>query len=267
MSAKLFDAHAHYFDARFAAETAGADAILAALFAGDVGGIVNVGTDLATSKAVAEQAARYPAMYAAVGIHPTDGMRYGDFDAAVSDLSALIGSPEDRRKNKIVALGEIGLDYHYDDTDKARQAALFEAQLTLAETLGLPVIIHDREAHGDCFEAVLRHPAVRGVFHSYSGSAEMVRELTRRGWYVSFSGVVTFKNADRVREAVRAVPEDLLLIETDCPYLSPVPHRGEINHSGYLCYTAAAVAAARGVTPEHVAAVTADNARRLFGIE
>ncbi len=266
MTDKLFDTHAHYFDARFAAETVGAEALLPALFAGDVCGIVNVGTDLATSKAVVAQAARYPAMFAAAGIHPTDGMRYSDFDAAVADLAALIGTPEDRRKNKIVALGEIGLDYHYDDTDRARQAALFEAQLTLAETLDMPVIIHDREAHGDCFEAVLRHPHVRGVFHSYSGSAELARELTRRGWYVSFSGTVTFKNADRVREAVRVVPEERLLIETDCPYLSPVPHRGEINHSGYLCYTAAAVAAARGVAPEHIAAVTADNARRLFGI-
>ena len=266
MTHKLFDTHAHYFDARFAAETVGADALLPALFAGDVGGIVNVGTDLATSKAVVAQAARYPAMYAAVGIHPTDGMRYADPDAAVADLAALIGTPEDRRAKKIVAFGEIGLDYHYDDTDRVRQAALFEMQLALAETLGIPVIIHDREAHGDCFEAILRHPAVFGVFHSYSGSAELARELTRRGWYISFSGVVTYKNADRVREAVRAVPEERLLIETDCPYLSPVPHRGEINHSGYLCYTAAAVAAARGVTADRIAEATAENACRLFGI-
>ena len=262
----LFDSHAHYFDARFAAETIGAEALLPALFAGDVCGIVNVGTDLATSKAVVAQAARYPAMFAAAGIHPTDGMRYTDLDAAVADLAALIGTPENRRAKKIVALGEIGLDYHYDDTDRARQAVLFEAQLTLAEALDMPVIIHDREAHGDCFEAVLRHPHVRGVFHSYSGSAELARELTRRGWYVSFSGTVTFKNADRVREAVRVVPEERLLIETDCPYLSPVPHRGEINHSGYLCYTTAAVAAARGVTPEHIAAVTTRNARCLFNV-
>ena len=266
MTDKLFDAHAHYFDARFAAETAGADAILTALFAGDVGGIVNVGTDLDTSKAVVEQAVHYPGMFAAVGIHPTDGMRYTDSDAAVAELAALIGTPENRHAAKIVALGEIGLDYHYDDTDKARQAALFEAQLCLAETLDLPVIIHDREAHGDCFEAVLRHPRVRGVFHSYSGSADMARELTRRGWYISFSGVVTFKNAERVREAVRAVPANRLLIETDCPYLSPVPHRGEINHSGYLVYTAAAVAAARGISAEQAAKLTAENARRLFGI-
>lgn len=266
MTHKLFDTHAHYYDARFAAETAGVDAILGALFADGVGGIVNVGTDLDTSRTVVAQAARYPDMFAAVGIHPTDGMRYADFDAALSDLAQLIGTPENRRVKKIVALGEVGLDYHYEDTDRARQTALFEAQLTLAESLDLPVIIHDREAHGDCFEAVLRRPHVRGVFHSYSGSAEMAKELTRRGWYISFSGVVTFKNADRVREAVRAVPESLLLIETDCPYLAPVPHRGEINHSGYLTYTAAAVAAARGVTAEHIAALTADNARRLFAI-
>lgn len=130
-----------------------------------------------------------------------------------------MGDAESRRRDKIVALGEIGLDYHYETygelpLDRAKEMAFFEAQLELAEALDLPVIIHDREAHGDCFEAVLRHPGVRGVFHSYSGSAEMAHELVRRGWYISFSGTLTFGNAARVREAAGAVPRDRLLVET-----------------------------------------------------
>ena len=165
-----------------------------------------------------------------------------------------------------MALGEIGLDYHYPDTNKAHQAQMLELQLVLAERLAMPVIIHDREAHGDCFDAVCRHPAVSGVFHSYSGSAEMARDLVRRGWYISFSGVVTFKNAPKVREAVAAVPLDRMLIETDAPYLAPHPHRGTRNHSGYLAHTAAAVAQVKGVEVDEVRRITKENAVRLFGL-
>lgn len=263
---KLFDSHAHYYDARFESEMGGADALLTSLFEGDVGGIVNVGTDLENMHKVVESAKRYEKMYAAVGIHPSDGQAYRDVDAAVAALRAFLGDAKSRRERKIVALGEIGLDYHYEDTDKAHQLAMLEAQLLLAEELDMPVIIHDREAHGDCFDAICRHPHVRGVFHSYSGSAEMARDLVRRGWYVSFSGVVTFKNAPRVREAVAAVPVERLLIETDCPYLTPHPHRGKMNHSGYLCYTAAAIAEVKGVELDSLIRSSADAARTLFDI-
>jgi TatD DNase family protein len=263
---KLFDSHAHYYDGRFDTVEGGADALLEALFAGDVCGIVNVGTDLENSRTVIGSAARYAAMYAAVGIHPSDGQAYRDIPAAVAELRALLGDAQGRRERKIVALGEIGLDYHYEDTDKPHQAAFFEAQLQLAEELDLPVIIHDREAHGDCFDAVCRHPSVCGVFHSYSGSAEMARDLVRRGWYISFSGVVTFKNAPKVREAVAAVPLDRILIETDAPYLAPVPHRGQMNHSGLSRYTAAAVAEVKGISTDEAIRITAENARRLFQI-
>ena len=142
----------------------------------------------------------------------------------------------------------------------------FREQLKLAEQVDLPVIIHDREAQGDCFETVLDFPRVRGVFHSYSGSAEMARELVKRGWYISFSGVVSFKNAERVREVVKTIPHDRLLIETDCPYLAPHPMRGKLNHSGYLHYTAEAVAGAIGIPFEEVARITSDNAKRLFSV-
>lgn len=263
---KMFDSHAHYYDARFASLVGGADSLLAELLARDVCGIVNVGTDLVNMHTVTESAARWAGMYAAVGIHPSDGQAYADAEAAVAELHAFLGDAESARARKIVAIGEIGLDYHYEDTDKPHQARMLELQLSLAEELGMPVIIHDREAHGDCFDAICRHPSVRGVFHSYSGSAEMARDLVRRGWYVSFSGVVTFKNAPRVREAVAAVPTDRILIETDCPYLTPHPHRGEMNHSGYMRYTARAVADVKGMDEDALIRACNENARCLFQI-
>ncbi len=268
----IFDSHAHYFDGRFARELeGGADALLGDLFASDVSHIVNVGTNPTNSRTAVEMAARYPGMLAAVGIHPEDCHLLPDPDAALSELRVLLGDKETRKRDKIVALGEIGFDYHwqfYGDIpmDKGKQMAFFEAQLDMAEDCDLPVIIHDREAHGDCFETILRHPGVRGVFHSYSGSAEMARELVRRGWYVSFSGTLTFQNAARVREAALAVPRERLLIETDAPYLAPHPMRGKMNHSGLLVYVASTLATLWNCTPEEAIAVTSENAKRLFGL-
>ena len=143
----------------------------------------------------------------------------------------------------------------------------FEKQLSLARELGLPVVIHDREAHGDCFDTVCRYPDVKGVFHSYSGSAEMAKELVKRGWYISFSGVLTFKNAAKVKEVAAVLPKDRVLIETDCPYLAPHPHRGEINHSGLMRFTLETLAEIWGETPEKTAEITAKNAFDLFKIE
>ncbi|MBE6690441.1 MAG: TatD family deoxyribonuclease [Ruminococcaceae bacterium] len=263
---KLFDSHAHYYDSRFAQEGDGAHALLTALFADNVGHIINIGTDIENSKICIAQAAKYENMYCTVGIHPSDGLRYADPDAALADLEQLLGTPESRKRDKIVALGEIGLDYHWDADKKTEQAYLLEKQLLLAEKHGLPVVIHDREAHGDCFDAICRHPQLRGVFHSYSGSAEMAKDLVRRGWYISFSGVATFKNAPKVREAIAAVPDDRILIETDAPYLAPVPHRGKMNHSGYMYYTAEAVAAVKGIDTDAAIRLTAENAKRLFDI-
>lgn len=261
----MFDSHAHYYDARFD-EAGGADALLATLFERELCGVVNVGTDLENMHEVVESAARHEKMYAAVGIHPSDGQGYADIERAVATLADFLADAASRRSRKIVALGEIGLDYHYEDTQKEHQQRFFDEQLSLARALSMPVIIHDREAHGDCFDTVCRHNGVRGVFHSYSGSAEMARDLVRRGFYISFSGVVTFKNAPRVREAVAAVPLDRILIETDCPYLTPHPHRGKMNHSGYMRYTAEAVAEVKGIDADALIRATADNARRLFEI-
>lgn len=263
----LFDSHTHYFDKRLD-EIGGADKILKEdVFGGGVGRVVNVGTNNANNLVCVSQAQNYDGMYAAVGLHPED-IRYceGSLEDEMETLADIIGDRANRRSKKIVALGEIGLDYHYEGFDKVRQANFFDAQMCLAEALDIPVIIHNREAHGDSFDCVLRHPRVRGVFHSYSGSAEMAAELIRRGWYISFSGVVTFKNATRVREVVASVPIERMLIETDCPYLTPHPFRGRVNHSGFMAYTAAAIAEIKGISVQKVAEITYKNASDLFEI-
>lgn len=262
---KLFDSHAHYYDERFAEKMkGGADSILSALFSDNIGWIINVGTNNENAAECVAQAAKYEKMFAAVGIHPGDCRHYGDVDFEIERLKGMLA---ERKKNKIVALGEIGLDYHYEGTDKLKQRDFFERQLALARELDMPVIIHDREAHGDCFDTVRRYPEVRGVFHSFSGSAEMAKELLKMGWYISFSGVVTFKNAAKVKEAASAIPLDRLLAETDCPYLTPHPYRGEVNHSGYMHLTVEALAEIHGVSAEKMAALTAENAARLFGVK
>ncbi|MBQ8311492.1 MAG: TatD family hydrolase [Clostridia bacterium] len=271
---KIFDSHAHYFDERLEKEyKGGAEALLRSIMPDPVDKIVNVGTNCDTSRAAIAQAARHAGMYATVGIHPEDCHFLTDPDAALAELRALLGTAQTRARDKIVAIGEIGLDYHWQSYDnghipmnKSKQAYFFRAQMSLAEALGMPVVIHDREAHGDCFETVLAYPNVRGVFHSYSGSAEMARELVRRGWYVSFAGPLTFKNAERVREAARAVSRDRLLVETDAPYMAPHPMRGQMNHSGLLVHTLAVLAEIWDCTPEEAAAITAKNAEMLFQI-
>ncbi len=268
----IFDSHAHYFDKRFEKEyEGGAERLLAEIMPTPVSHILNVGTDPHNSEIAVRQALDHAGMYAAVGIHPGDCHYLSNREAAMEELCTLLGTDEERRRKKIVAIGEIGLDYYFEKygeipMDRALEQWYFDRQMELAEKLDLPVIIHDREAHGDCFETVLRYPKVRGVFHSFSGSAEMARELTRRGWYISFSGTLTFKNAERVRAAARAVPRDRLLVETDAPYLAPHPMRGRLNHSGLLVHLLNMLAELWECTPAEAACVTAQNAKKLFGI-
>ena len=258
---RYFDSHAHYWDDRFEGETeAGVDSLLHSLLGDSVSYIVNVGTSVETSSIAIAQAKKHPAMYAAAGIHPGDA-RGLPLSETMAALEALL-IPE----NKVVALGEIGLDYHYLPFDKNEQIMFFEAQMRLAEKKGLPVIIHDREAHGDCFDLVRSFPGVRGVFHSYSGSAEMGKQLVALGYMISFSGTVSFKNARSVKEAAASLPHECVMIETDAPYLTPHPHRGRLNHSGYLSYTCEALAEAWGIPPEETARITEENAKRFFGI-
>ena len=267
---KLFDSHAHYFDKRFSPseDFSGVDQLLETeVFGKDVGGVINVGTGNRNNIICIEQAARFDKMYAAVGIHPEDVEKESDISEEIEKLSSLIDTEEKRRASKIVAIGEIGLDYHYEGFDKELQQKYFDRQMELATELDMPVIIHDRDAHGDCFETVLRYPNVRGVFHSYSGSVEMAKELVRRGWYISFSGVVTFKNASRIKDVAASIPLERLLIETDCPYLAPHPYRGQINPSGLIRYTAEAIAEIKGMSLGEIAEITCKNAKELFNIK
>ena len=262
----FFDSHAHYYDERFYGEENpdGADALLSLLFERGLLGAINVSSSYPAALKVVEQAKKFDKMYAAVGVHPedlvSDGINY------IEQIEKIRSLAENREENKIVAIGEIGLDYYWRQDNKPEQQDCFERQLALAEELSLPVIVHDREAHGDCFETVLRYPNVKGVFHSYSGSAEMATELIKRGWYISFSGVVSFKNAVKIKEVAAIVPSDRILIETDAPYLAPHPFRGKINHSGRLFYTASALATERGIDVKAVSELTYNNAKALFRI-
>ncbi|MBO7360459.1 MAG: TatD family hydrolase [Clostridia bacterium] len=260
----ITDTHAHYTDRGFSEYPGGADALLDEVFKNGVGRIINVSVSTANSADVYAQSLGRSGLYAAVGVHPTETSGEVSPGHSASILSGMIDADRSSGRNLIVAIGETGLDYHYDDTDREAQKEYFEMQLCLAESTGLPVIVHDRDAHGDCFETVIRHPGVTGVFHSYSGSAEMAAELVRRGWYISFSGVVTFKNAPRVRAVAASVPADRLLLETDAPYLAPEPFRGRRNRSDYIFRTAAVLGAVRAMSPDEMIRLTSFNAARLF---
>lgn len=260
---RYFDTHAHYYDERFGEElTESTDEFIGALLSGEVSYIVNVGTSPDTSREAVRQASRYPNMYTAIGIHPSDTRFLSDSEGELSDIEALILDGA----SKCVALGEIGLDYHYPDTDKDKQMRYFTAQMALAEKLKMPVVIHDREAHEDVMTVIRRYPDVTGILHSFSGSVEMAKELIKLGYYISFSGTLTFTNARRPKEVAAALPKERILIETDAPYLAPHPKRGTLNHSGNLVYTNATLAGILGITPEECAELTEDNAKRVFGL-
>jgi len=261
---ELFDTHAHYNDEKFGTLfPGGLTAALTAAKEAGVTKILNCSTCPENAETTIALAETYPEIYAAVGIHPEDCFY---FDSG-KDPCIIDAIEKYLSHKKVLAVGEIGLDYHYPDaTDKDRQFYYFDTQLSLAERWNLPVVVHDRDAHGDTFDMIRAHPNVIGVMHSYSGSPEMARQYANLGWYISFSGPVTYKNADKVREAVKSVPHDRILIETDCPYLPPVPYRGKINHSGYLPYTCQAVADVLGLSLEETARLTTENGMRLFGL-
>ena len=254
--AKLFDTHAHYTDEKLRAMPE----LLTEALSGDAGGIVTVATELPDSEACIALAASYENVWASAGIHPHECGKAGNLDAAMK-LHTLL------QREKTVAIGEIGLDYHYDFSDRDTQMRFFRAQMDVAAEAGLPVIIHDREAHGDVFDVIHAYRGrVRGIIHSCSASAEQVREYVKMGWYISFSGVITFKNAAGILDSVRATPRDRILVETDCPYLSPVPMRGKLNHSGYLHYTAEKAAELLGMDYAEFCETEMANARTVFGI-
>lgn len=251
-----FDTHAHYDDEKFDADR---EAVLAALPDAGVSLVLNPGCDVASSRTALALAERYPYVYAAVGLHPENcaGCTDADF-TAVAELAA---------QEKAVAIGEIGLDYYWaENPPRDFQKLVFRRQLELALALDLPVIVHDRDAHGDCLEIVSEYPALRGVFHCFSGSAEMAEALIQRGWYLGFDGPVTYKNAKKAPEVIALCPLDRMLLETDSPYLSPAPRRGERNDSRNLPFIAAKLAEIKGMDAEKIARICAENGRKLFRI-
>ena len=252
----LIDTHAHLCDEKFDDDRI--DVIARAHEAG-VTKIISMGDTMAASAQVVQDAEEYPALYAAVGIHPE---------------SACVLTDEMRRQlltwaqhPKVVAVGEIGLDYYWekDASRRALQRDLLAAQLDLAREAGLPVCIHDREAHGDTLAMLRAEGAgITGVLHCYSGSLEMARELWKMGWYIGIDGPLTYKNAAKLPDIVREAPADKLLVETDCPYLAPVPLRGKRNEPAYVTLIAAKIAEIRGEAFEEVARYTTENAQRLY---
>lgn len=251
----LFDSHAHYDDSKFNSDR---DSLLPSIKENGVDLIVNVGSDLQTSKSSIALAKMYDFVYAAIGVHPHDAK---DMDEKVLAELVILS-----KEKKVVAIGEIGLDYYYDNSPRETQKYWFRKQLKLAKQLHLPVIIHDRDAHGDCMDILKQEAPLKGVLHSFSGSVEMANEAIRLGMVISISGPLTYKNNHKTVEVVRQIPLDYLLIETDSPYLPPEPHRGERNTSLNVKYVAQKIADIKGISFDEVCHRTSENATSLFSI-
>ena len=252
----LFDTHAHMDDASFDEDR---ESLLAALPQQGIGLLMNPGCSLASSRNASRLSQQYDYIYAAVGSHPDAADEVND--GVLEEYRMLC-----KQNPKIKAIGEIGLDYHYEDFPREIQQQAFRSQMALARELGLPVIVHEREAHEDGMKIVEEFPDVTGVFHCYSGSAEMAKWLVKRGWYIGFTGVLTFKNARKVVETASALPLDRVVLETDCPYMSPEPFRGKRNDPGRLYRMAEKLAEIQGLSVEEIHAVTMENGKRLYRI-
>ena len=248
----IYDSHAHYNDEAFDEDR---DGLLSSLPEKGICAVINCGTDLASSEFSLSLAGKYSFIRAACGIHPHEASACpGDYLEALKELL---------KRENCVAVGEIGLDYHYDFSPRDIQQKIFEEQIILAKELDMPIIVHDREAHEDTLR-LLRKYKPKGVVHCFSGSAETAKETVALGMYIGLGGAVTFKNARKPLEVAAAVPDDRLLIETDCPYMTPVPFRGRRNDSGFIPYAAEVIALVRGVSPEAVLELTRQNANALF---
>ncbi|MBR3972525.1 MAG: TatD family hydrolase [Oscillospiraceae bacterium] len=252
----LFDTHAHMDDHAFDADRA---ELLAGLPEKGLTLVMNPGCSLESSRNAVALAREYDYIYAAVGSHP---------DVADEVNEEVL---EEYRKlcklnSKVKAIGEIGLDYHYEDIPREIQLKAFRMQMELARELNLPVIVHEREAHEDGMNVVREFPDVTGVFHCYSGSAEMARQLVDKGWYIGFTGVLTFKNARKAVEVAASIPLDRIVIETDCPYMAPDPFRGKRNDPGKIYRMAEKLAEIRGLSVEEIQAITVENGKRLYRI-
>ena len=252
----LFDTHAHMDDRAFDDDRG---ELLSRMPEAGIGLLMNPGCSLASSRAACALAKEYDYIYAAVGSHPDAAAEVSP--EVLEAYRALV-----RENPKVKAIGEIGLDYHYEDVPRAIQKEAFRAQMALAAEMNLPVIVHEREAHADGMAIVREFPTVTGVFHCYSGSLEMAKELVSLGWYIGFTGVLTFKNARKALEVAAGLPLDRIVLETDCPYMSPEPFRGKRNDPGKLYRMAQALASLRGLSEEDVQRITLENGRRLYRI-
>ena len=253
----LFDTHAHMDDHAFDIDR---ETLLAELPNQGIALVMNPGCSLESSRNVDALTRRYDYIYGAVGSHPDVADEVNE--AVLEEYRMLC-----KQNSKIKAIGEIGLDYHYEDIPREIQLKAFRMQMELARELGLPVIVHEREAHEDGMKVVDEFPEVKGVFHCYSGSAEMAKELIKRGWYIGFTGVLTFKNARKAVEVASSIPLDRIVIETDCPYMAPEPFRGKRNDPGKIYRMAEKLAEIRGLTVDEIHRITVENGKKLYRID
>lgn len=257
MKFNIFDAHAHYDDEQFDSDR---DQVIEELHQDGIVGVLNCGASMEGSRYSVKLADKYEMFYAAVGVHPEFADSF--CDQSLMEIKELSKNP------KVKAIGEIGLDYHYDENPERNvQKEVFTRQMELADNLGLPVIIHDREAHGDTLEIISRFKNVKGEIHCFSGSVEFARECIKLGYYIGFTGVVTFKNAKKVIDVAREVPLDRIVVETDCPYMAPVPMRGKRNRSEYIGFTMDKIAEIRNMSSSELSCITISNTRNLLNLE
>lgn len=252
----LYDSHAHYDDRQFDPDR---DEVIRAAHESGVEFINNIASDMKSSRESIALAEKFDFVYATVGVHP--GEVSGMTEQDIETLKTLAGH------KKVVAIGEIGLDYHYDDTSEDEQKMWLPPQLRLAKELNLPAVIHDRESRGECLRILKEEKTEKAVIHCFSGSAETAKEFLKMGFHISFTGVITFKNARKAIEALKVIPMDHLMIETDCPYMAPEPFRGKRNHSGYVSRVAEKIAEVKGLSYEEVAQITTQNAKNFFNIK
>ncbi len=253
----IFDSHAHYDDEQFNEDR---EELLKSLKAGGVVGIINCGSSLEGLEMSVKLSEENDFVYAAAGIHPENADEFNDnVKRRIEDLA---------EAKKIVAVGEIGLDYYWEENPpRDVQKQVFRVQMEIAKKYDLPVVIHDRDAHGDTLEIMKEYPEVKGVVHCFSGSVEFAKECIKLGYYIGVTGVVTFKNSKVIKEVVKEIPMDKLLVETDCPYMAPTPHRGKRNQSNYIEFIMDEIAQLKGLSREEISKITIFNSKALFKIQ
>lgn len=251
----IFDSHAHYDDEAFKEDR---EEVIDKIKKAGVSRVLNCGADLKSCESTLELTQKYDFIYGAIGIHPQDANQVFNNLNKIGDML---------QKDKIAAVGEIGLDYYYENFDREVQIRAFREQMDLAKQLDMPVVIHDRDAHEDTLKVIKEFKGLRGVLHCYSGSYEFAREVLKQDYYLGFTGVVTFKNAKKAVEVVENIPFERLLVETDCPYMAPVPYRGKRNDSSYLLHIIHKIAEIRKLSYDEVVKKTYENACDLFKIK